>query len=379
MMLIRTVRYSLALVLLISALIFVSQHAPPAEAQDAPTLPWGEAVLGQVTAPEGTLYSFQGNSGDAIQIEVLGLQNFAPVVTFLDANRSTLGQEPNAAAQPTVTFNYTLPATATYYVLIQGVSGSTGQFTAILQRGLPPGIPLSNNTPTDGAVSPDFNAVYYDFSLNSNGNTRVLIRSTTPGYSPIASITNNAGDTIASVSGSALVAATLELGPDNQSVQLRVEIGDFQGLANFQVILNPATSTPPTSTPPPPTVPESTPEVSDSETLATCLVTSAEETDINVRSGGSTNHPIVDVMRAGTSLPAIGYNSANGTWYQVELSDGRVGWIASFVINTTGDCLTLPIANYGPPPAGPGPSPDPDPEPPDDDDPQATPSVSDRP
>jgi curli biogenesis system outer membrane secretion channel CsgG len=51
--------------------------------------------------------------------------------------------------------------------------------------------------------------------------------------------------------------------------------------------------------------------------------------DANVRTGPSTNHPILTKVTAGTQIRAMGQQ---GSWYQVTLPDGRIGWIYSTLV-----------------------------------------------
>ncbi len=50
----------------------------------------------------------------------------------------------------------------------------------------------------------------------------------------------------------------------------------------------------------------------------------------NVRSGPGTNHSIVTKVTAGTVLKAMG---RQGSWYQVTLPDGRIGWIYGTLVS----------------------------------------------
>ena len=45
---------------------------------------------------------------------------------------------------------------------------------------------------------------------------------------------------------------------------------------------------------------------------------------VNIRKGPGTNYPIITSLVRGTSVKAIG---KQGRWYQIELPDGRIGWV----------------------------------------------------
>lgn len=99
---------------------------------------------------------------------------------------------------------------------------------------------------------------------------------------------------------------------------------------------------------PSPTTPASSPT---STTPTACLISPrAGQQGVNVRTGGSTNHPIIDTLDPNTTYTAIGVNSANDGWYAIQLDAERVGWVASFVVDATGDCANLPLRTFAPAP-----------------------------
>ena len=97
----------------------------------------------------------------------------------------------------------------------------------------------------------------------------------------------------------------------------------------------PASPTPVATLPPPPTATPSTP-------------TATANVNANVRSGDSTQYPIIGALREGESAPIVGVSSFGTGWYVIELSSGRRGWISPSVVNVSGDTSGLPRIN--PPP-----------------------------
>lgn len=73
-------------------------------------------------------------------------------------------------------------------------------------------------------------------------------------------------------------------------------------------------------------------------------------TGINVRQGDSTFYPVITGMAAGETAPIVGISSTGSGWYQIELPNGRRGWVAPTVVNTTGDVNNLPRVAPPPPP-----------------------------
>lgn len=325
---------ALGVLVAIASLIIHFPHE--AQAQDGPSLVWGEFTLGQVVGPEGAIYHFQGNPGDAVTIQVGGISGFLPTVTLLDASRAIVSQDLNAGRTTAVSLDFTLFSADFYYVQIGEANNSVGQFTILLERSLPPGIPLAAGILTTGAVAPNLNSIVYDFETNPTSNTWVQVRSITDGYSPQVVIMDTAGDVIVDLSSTRLVAASLELGPSDETLKMVVSLGEFATQASYEIeFAYTAGLTPPVTS-----GPEATPEV------GLCTITSARADGVNVRSGGSTNHPSVGILRTTDTATGIGFNSANGGWYQIRLADGQVGWAASFVVNAEGECATLPIATF---------------------------------
>jgi hypothetical protein len=77
-----------------------------------------------------------------------------------------------------------------------------------------------------------------------------------------------------------------------------------------------------------------------------CRLTSADGTNINVRSGPDTIYPIIGQMLGSTELDVIG---VNGQWYVVNFS-GAQGWMAGWVTTLKGNCTGLTFVAAPPPP-----------------------------
>jgi uncharacterized protein YraI len=345
---------SLFLIVLVALLIGFRQFPASVQAQTSETLAWGEPQLGEVTGPAGIFYSFQGHPGDIATLHVLGIGGFKPTLTLFDENQNVLLQEDNLTGNNVIQVSYTLLYDGTYRVQIRGASGSLGQFTIVLERNLPPGIPLVENVLTLGTLAPDNIAAYYDFATHPTLNALLEVRSQTPGYSPVIAVFDAAGEILAALNSKRLAAAVLEFGPSSETLKLAVEHGDFATEANFTVLLRygplAASIVEPASTAEPDSIPQA----------AVCFVTPRDNNDVNVRAGGSTSHAPVGILRFEASLPVIGFNLANGGWYAVHLPNGGTGWVAAAVVSAAGDCTNLPILTYASVPASteePGPGP----------------------
>lgn len=69
------------------------------------------------------------------------------------------------------------------------------------------------------------------------------------------------------------------------------------------------------------------------------IVTTA---NLNIRSGASTEYPIMDNAPMGTELTAIG-KSIDSSWFQVEYGFDAIGWVSGDYVNTITACDQLQI------------------------------------
>jgi uncharacterized protein YgiM (DUF1202 family) len=70
---------------------------------------------------------------------------------------------------------------------------------------------------------------------------------------------------------------------------------------------------------------------------------------LNVRSGPSVNFSVLVKVYNGTSMAAIGRNSAN-TWLKVRLSSGQEGWVSASLVYLNVVISSLPVADAPPAP-----------------------------
>jgi len=77
----------------------------------------------------------------------------------------------------------------------------------------------------------------------------------------------------------------------------------------------------------------------------------------NVRSGDTTDYPVIGTLFEGQSAPVIGRSSTGSGWYYIELDDGDRGFIAPSVVDASGDLRTVQRIDPPPPPFTPTPVP----------------------
>ncbi|MCC6803124.1 MAG: SH3 domain-containing protein [Anaerolineae bacterium] len=98
-----------------------------------------------------------------------------------------------------------------------------------------------------------------------------------------------------------------------------------------------ATATPiPTATPQLPTV---TPIPTEDLTPRVTITSSPSG---NMRTGDATVYNIIASLPTGTTARILGISNQGSGWYQVQLDDGRVGWVSPTIVQTAGSLNNLP-------------------------------------
>lgn len=316
------------------------------DSQPGTPITFGEPQLGQVGDATGTYYSFDGSAGDIVAFEALGVGGISPTVTLIGSGAELL-HSVNGNGSSNLSFSTTLPATGTYVILMGETNGVAGQFTLNLAQGSAPAMALVNPSQTQGTLNPTSSTMTYDLATNPVGTTRLEVQSLTDGFSPVVTVATQSGEIVANITNVRVAGVALDLAGGGETLQVTVGLGAFAGEASYLVTVGDASvvavpstdATPPSSDTDVPDATEEPPAVS------ACSITSNHDT-VNVRSGGSTNHPVVGQLSSTENVPATGFNAANQGWYEVTLTNGTVGWISSTVTTSTGDCSILPIKNY---------------------------------
>ena len=349
-----SVAVALILIAVLVSLPYVPQISLAQEGGEQ-QIAYGQNLPGQIAAGGTTVFFFDAATNDVAKVQVLAF-GFAPVVQIQDQGKTqVLAANQNAENATSVELTYTVVNAGRHYIVIGGVDANqAGQFGLSLNKGereLPPGTPLAIGQTLQGTVdNPDVPAVY-DFATSPDSVLTVSIRSLTGGYSPVANLLTENGETIASLGNPRLAGFSLSLAPGGENLKLVIDKGAFQGSASFEVSLGTSSGVAPVATQQPNDGGNSSgggPDygVGMASPPSGCYVSVGQRT--NIRSGGSTSHPIVDVLGPDGYLSVTGYNDANGKWYRVALPDGRTGWMSSTVVFTGGDCSNVPIATYTP-------------------------------
>ncbi len=349
------------LVFAIVALI-VNSSLSTTYAQDGQRLGYGENLIGQVSGPEGSLFFFEGKAGDVAQIEVLGV-GFAPSIALLDGTRTVVLQvNDNLALEQTALLEHTLVSDGTYFIQIRAANGLTGQFAITLIKGerqLPPGVPLAAGPAVQGTVSSADLPVVFDFSTNPTEVSNLRIQSLTPGYSPVITILSQTNETIATLNNPRLLGTTLVLAPGQESLKLVIDLGGAIGPAQVEVQLTYGSGTSNSSGGSAPAGTEEPAGGSGQAVLPTsgqCVLATLENNAVNVRSGPSTDFPILVTISPQSTYPVIGRNN-DSTWFLITYGGGsNQGWVSASVTRLGGNCTAIPVATFAPLPTTSGPT-----------------------
>ncbi|MBZ4654052.1 MAG: putative N-acetylmuramoyl-L-alanine amidase [Peptococcaceae bacterium] len=111
-----------------------------------------------------------------------------------------------------------------------------------------------------------------------------------------------------------------------KSQALQTALNELQAKVNKTPVRT-TPATPGTSTPSTPTTPATPPPNNTSVVGKTAYVTGS--TSVNVRSGPSTSNSVVTKVNSGDIMVI---QQVKDSWYQVKLSDGKTGWVASWVV-----------------------------------------------
>ncbi|MEZ4640926.1 MAG: SH3 domain-containing protein [Caldilineaceae bacterium] len=73
---------------------------------------------------------------------------------------------------------------------------------------------------------------------------------------------------------------------------------------------------------------------------------------VNLRTGPSTDFPIIRVVVEGESYPILA-KDATGDWYMLDRGNGQIGWISAPLVTVAGDVDSILVAANLPSPPEP--------------------------
>jgi len=321
-------------VILMAGLIAVANMPSVSRAQDGgPTtaIAYGEAMEGLLGVDGSSTYTFEAEDGDMVEIDVMGF-GFAPYIQLLSENQTDiLAEETNTRNTNTVHLEHLVSGGGSYSIVVRGVDVDTGNFGISLARveaSMTPLTTIASGESVQGELTTADSSAAYSFAGDADRAIVLTVRSLTEGFRPGIKVMTNTHEMVAHVEAGHALGNSITLGAGETNYTVVVELGDFADSAQYQITLiggSVGATTAPTEG---------------------CFVTA--ENRVNIREGGSTNHLIIGVLGEGNFLPVVGFNPENGVWYQVQLPDGRTGWVSSQVTTQGGTCDGLPQADYPP-------------------------------
>ncbi len=78
-------------------------------------------------------------------------------------------------------------------------------------------------------------------------------------------------------------------------------------------------------------------------TVVIVNATVAGNQTINVRTGDSSAFSVLTSLRPGTTVKVLGISRTHNDWFQIELSDGRKGWVSARLVTISGNLASIPF------------------------------------
>lgn len=320
---------TLILALVLASTLLLTVGAVSAQVS---TLAYGQTISGTISATAPlNIYSFQGNPGDLAIIEITALsQGFEPTIGVTNPRQEGIGSSTSDVSRfgsGDASVAVVLPETGIYTVLIGSENGTAGDYILRLygmvsrDAGALGGTALSIRFDTPGATV---------FSVNGDPNLamRLTVEVDTPNALVRALLVTSTGQVVSSASGNTSLG--LSLPPMAGSFRLIV-IFVGGSPASVMVSLNGAGGVPGVVATQDVTAPVSS--------SGQCVISPANPGGANIRSGPSEAFNVIGMLAAGQQIAPNGQNSG---WYAVPFN-GVQGWIFSGVVNSGGDCSTLPL------------------------------------
>lgn len=300
-------------------------------AQSVATLTNGTPALVRLSADAPlTILTFSGNTGDLVQINIIGLApQLSPRVSLQSPTQQALTSSLLNADGNSASLSYLLTESGAHSLLIGGEAGDYLVSLSSINTADAFALPYSAeqevtlgamrqvatvNVPADGRATVGINAGQFrDYIINAFDET---------------------GKHIATLSNSSY--ACLVVTPQSTLVFASTHI-DVEGSVVITVGADCGTSTSPASSPAV-SVPVSPPQTGSSA----CVVTNGGA--VNVRNGAGTNYGTIGQLAAGSTTPVIG--RANAEWVQVQSPFG-VGFVSTTVATLSGNCNNLPTVSGG--------------------------------
>jgi uncharacterized protein YraI len=295
---------------------------------------YGQTVTGNLSDQSPVaLYTFQGNSGDLIAVEVsTASPGLDPTVALLSPGGVPLlnnDNDPFSFNPGDAGLRFQLPETGVYSLLVGGANNSRGDFglRLILRPSSTTPVTLADAVQIDLATGPQTVLV----TGNPAGVTAVTLQSAPVEAAFSVEVRHPSGQTIAVFINIANATLTLPAAAGNYVVVVSPGAAGVQGIVSIS-------QGPGAVNLPAPVATEEALPAPAAPPANVCSITPASGA-VNVRSGPGTNFGILATIQPGQYLVVVGQNAG---WYMVTLPGGIQGWIAGSVSTLNGPCANLP-------------------------------------
>ncbi len=299
-----------------------------------------QLTSGELTEQTPTASYFIAVTGQqALHLQAVAVTPGLTLQATLNTAAGTLVQSiPNTDNTPSLEADLTPNADGIFHLDISSANGSVGKFVLLVQEITPPepDATLTLNQPASSTLQPNASVVY---ALSGDPASRLIVNVTTtnPQDDLSVQLLGTNGELIASLqtqaSGSALLI------PARQAdYQLKLD-NTQENTISYEVTLQ-ALDTP-SGTPPPSETPVVTLAPTEDTTPRVTIAPSGGGSG-NFRQGDSTLYGIITSLPYGTTAQILGISNRNTGWYQVQLDNGQVGWVAPSIVTTSGDLTNLP-------------------------------------
>ncbi|MBW4439048.1 MAG: hypothetical protein KME04_18060 [Pleurocapsa minor GSE-CHR-MK-17-07R] len=234
-----------------------------------------------------------------------------------------------------------------YVVTVGTANNSTGTVALVLQsEQTPVTTPLQPGQPLSGTLSQQQSLQLYTFNaLDERAWLYIISEDESAPVS--ARLTNSLTNTLVALVSPELGGARMTIPAGGSSFQIAVT-GNVQGATSAYTVCYAAVSQASAcgetgASAPPPTAqadgPVATPEVTGS--TAACTVTPQLAGGANIRQSASVNSILLGALPGGAVANVLGI-SPDGSFYNIQYNAISSGWVALSVVNSSGDCASVP-------------------------------------
>ncbi len=295
-----------------------------------------QLTSGELTQQDPTVsYFIAVKSKQALHLQVVAVTSGLTLQASLNTASGTPVQSiPNTNNTPSLEADLTPNAEGIFHLDISSANGSVGKFVLLVQEITPPepDATLTLNKPASDTLQPN-TAIVYAVSGDPASRLIVNVTTTNPQDDLSVQLLSTNGELIASLqtqaSGSALII------PARQA-DYQLKLDNTQENAISYGITLQALDTP---------VPSETAAVTITPTEdSTPRVTIAPSGggSGNFRQGDSTLFGIITSLPNGTTAQILGISNRGTGWYQIQLDNGQIGWVAPSIVIPSGDLTNLP-------------------------------------